>query len=91
MTAAPDTHSRSDDIVLHALSSHAGFRAAGILRIVIGACTAALFWVAVPSGPDAQGRAAAVGASAVILGVAVWALSVARARRLRGLPTAYRR
>jgi drug/metabolite transporter (DMT)-like permease len=73
------------------LSSHAAVRAVGILLIVVGACIAALFWVVLPSGPEAQARAAAVGASAVVFGVAVWALSVVRARRRRALPAAYRR
>jgi hypothetical protein len=64
------------------LSSHAVVRAVGILLVTVGVCTAALFWTAAPSDVGVRAEAAGVGAGAAVLGIAVWALSAARERRV---------
>jgi drug/metabolite transporter (DMT)-like permease len=69
--------------MLQLLSSCGTVRAVGILLAVAGVCAAALCWAASPSDPEVRAQGAGIGAGAVVLGLAVWALSAARERRLR--------
>jgi hypothetical protein len=71
--------------MLSSLSSRTATRAMALLLMLIGIGAAVLLSPVLPDDQDARGRAAAVGASTAILGTAVWALSAARERRLRGL------